>query len=186
MYAVLYQYLGRYQHVDLPGIGTFSIDRKPATYQGGQNVYLPPAYRIQFKAEATVPEKQFYHFIAHNQQIEEVEAIRSFNDFVYNLKQELGLKRTIELPGIGIINKNAHGEMDFVADESLQAYYPVLPANTVIQTGGQQSFDTKEISVSAKKPSFWQRNYWWILAVLLALIAIAAIGLYYTRYGRVL
>jgi hypothetical protein len=55
MYAELYQYLISYKQVALPGIGTFSLERKPAESDFANKRINSPVYSVNLHFPANTP-----------------------------------------------------------------------------------------------------------------------------------
>lgn len=178
MLNALYQYLVLNDHVSIPGIGSFSVKRSPAVYSG--TTIQPPAAEIVFQSGTSITEKQFYDFLAAHHNLSAVDAVRRFNDFAYQLKQQLSAQKMVELSGFGRLLKNAGGELVFESAVNTAEYFrPITPKR--VETPSIQATVTTVSPVVDEEPDEVTRpaDRWWITAIILAVVACAAIGFYF-------
>ena len=79
----LYKYLVLNDHAGIPGIGTFSIERGAAAMHG--DMIDPPVQRIHFSHGTALTEKKFYQYLSSETGLSEVDAVRRFQDFAYQV-----------------------------------------------------------------------------------------------------
>lgn len=178
----LYKFLVLNDHVSIPGVGTFSVQRTPAFFDRG---FQPPKENIHFTAGTALAEKKFYDYLAADHGYSEVDAVRKFQDFAYNLKKQIQSHDFVELSGLGMLKKNQVGEIVFDAAES-NNYFPVIKPSEIER---QQTIPAAEASVAQEPHSIAEeaideeeviaKDRWWIWATVLAMLALAAIGYFY-------
>jgi nucleoid DNA-binding protein len=185
MYPLVHKYLVLHHKVSIPGIGNFSIVREPAAIQGQQ--LLAPIEHVYFKAETALADKSFYSFLAHEMQIDDVDAIKRFHEFAYELKSKISYADSLRFPGIGLLKKQHNGSFSFEEEqeklplfETLSVAPPPPQPEKIIATEIPTitpDFSNLELEpVDAVEP---KKDYWWLYAALLAMAGIAAIIYYY-------
>jgi hypothetical protein len=179
MLNVLYKYLVLTNHVGIPGIGNFSIERSDSQFRGAS--IHPPVREVLFQPGSALTDKNFYHFLAQEKNISEVDAVRKFQDFAYDLKKCIQLNPFVEITGLGFLKRNNTGEIYFESTLNPDRYLPVLtpgersvpvPEQTVLENGDESTFAEDTIV---------KRDRWWIWAAVLAFLALAAIFYYYSQ-----
>ncbi len=179
----LYKFLVLNDHVSIPGVGTFSVQRTPASFDG--NTFQPPVQRISFEAGTALAEKKFYDFLAADHDFSGVDAVRKFQDFAYQLKKDIQSQSFVELSGLGVLKRNNLGAIVF-EPSAINQYFPKLTPAEVEQ---RQNISTENV-VSSSETAVYSvdettveeivvKDRWWIWATVLALLALAAIGYFY-------
>lgn len=193
MFQLLYKYLILHKSACVPGIGIFFIERKPAKLDFTNKVFIGPDLQISFKAQALVDDKRLYTFISREQKIDVTEAAVRYNNFVNRLRTNLAEKRSVELPGLGVLSENEEGRIFFKATTLLNDYFPPVTAERVIRENtehhilvGDNSRTNKQMKEvledDVQEPSH-AKDYWWIFATALGIIGIAMIVYYYLHNG---
>lgn len=185
MYPVIYKYLLQHKKVSIPGIGSFVMKHKPANVNTNENLLNAPETAIVYQAETALADKSFYNFVSNELHIEEIEAIKNFHEYTYQLKQDATKAEAIVLPGIGKLTKQADGSYDFLQETVLQEYYAAVPFTEISKEKltGEASLNTltlknenfDDIDLSQTEEETEKEDYWWIYAAILGLIGVAAI-----------
>ncbi|WP_207494109.1 hypothetical protein [Aridibaculum aurantiacum] len=193
MYPLLYKYLMLHEQVCIPGVGRFFKERTAARQDFINKVYQPPVFTISFREEPVKADKQFYDFLSKERGINEVEAIRSFQDFSYRFQQHVKKFSITELPGIGVIRKNEEGRLSFQQDELLRKYFPPVPLEPTVRPSEEHALlvgntHTSSTEMQAKLEAAEEtkaKGMWWIWALIIGVIAIAAIAYYFYINGNI-
>jgi len=175
----LYKFLVLNNNVGIPGVGVFSIVKAPAKFDGTS--FRSPVAQMQFEKGAALTDKNLYKFLAAEQFITEVDAVRKFQDFAYQLRKDLQSFSFVELSGIGFLRKNHLGELAFEPSSPATNYLPTLIPVEVQQSETHSIQPETEVVVSEEYPieNTSAKDRWWIWATVLALLALAAIGYFY-------
>lgn len=192
MYELFYKYLILNHKISLPGVGSFSVERIPAKMDFVSRSLFAPKEVIQFNKEQLVTEKGFYDFVEKNLNMSETEAISHFNDFAHQIKDKASQAGGISLPGLGLLRTDFDGSLYFVADENktqpLKQIYLDNSATTAnanlvdVYDTGESTIITQEVEVSASEEKIVinkQEDYWWVYAIILALMGVGALLYYY-------
>lgn len=183
MYPIIHKYLLQHKNVSVPGVGIFTIENKPAFFNEQRSSLLPQQTQISYKAETALADRVFYDFLAKELRIDAVEAIKNFHEFTYQLKQDISHADAAILPGIGILTKQPDGSFVFEQENVLEDYYAAQPLlqitaiDDVSQTStANNSFigESDLLAVPDDEETI-KKDYWWIYAIVLAFVGIAAI-----------
>ena len=93
MFEQLHEYLILYKQLQVPGIGTFVVERKSAETDFPDKTIHAPVYTIALRAENSTSSKKFFTWLAATLNISDRDAIVRFNDFVFELKNGRRVKR---------------------------------------------------------------------------------------------
>lgn len=186
MYNIVKKYLALHYHLSLPGIGNFSVETVPAKINIVDRTILPSINKINFSSDNLPSEKKFYSFLSEELNVDETQAVRSFTHFVDDIKSELADKKETVLKGIGKLEQQSNDTINFYADDVV-SYFPQLVAERVVRkntthtvrVGEQEKSSTEMHETLLLKEDVVYNERWWIPAVILAVIGIAAIAYYY-------
>ncbi len=185
MFETLHKYLILNKKLHLPGIGVFVIDRLPAKLDFGNKIMEPPLPVIRFSLETSAADKYLYQFISRHLQLDEVSAIRQFNDLIFELKEKLTKEGTAALPGIGKLKKEFADTYTFQAAYTLKDYFPQVTAERVIRknsehtirVGEDERTNTQMAAMLATEKHI--KDKWWLYAIILTVMGIIALAYYY-------
>ncbi len=181
MYPLVYKYLMLNKKVSVPGIGNFSIDTKPAFIEHG-NLLQPPVSNIQFKAETALADRNFYEFIASEMHIEDVDAIKQFHEFSYELRGSASYADGLQFPGIGTLKKQSNGSFLFEEEQNTVDFYKPFTIKETVEAEKIVAAeiptiepDYSNLELTPTDEADQPRDLWWVYAIALAVIGIAAI-----------
>ena len=193
MFEILYKYFIINRKAVVPGIGVFYIHRQPASFDFSNKAFIAPAAHISFKASDAIADTKFYSFTSKEQQTDEAEAAKNFTEFSNKLQRNLEASGTVELPGFGVISKDAAGALQFRPARQLPSFFKDVAAERIIREVPDQETaepattrrdkELKEVAGEEAGNGKTTKNYWWVMAVILAVGAIAAIAYYYYQNG---
>jgi hypothetical protein len=189
MYGELYQYLILHKQLNIPGIGTFLVERKPADIDFVNKIVNPPAYTIALHHGNTTPSTNVFSWLASTLNISEPDALAQFNNFALDIKEKIIAGDRLQWNGIGILSKGMAGEIRFEASlKHMKAGTPV-PAIKVIRehaehsvrVGEQERTSSEMIEMLA--PGEQKKTYWWGIALIAGVLAFIFIALYFSSKG---
>jgi hypothetical protein len=191
MYAELYQYLILHKRLDLPGVGALVVERNPAQIDIAEKIIRPPAYSIQLLGQANTPSKAFFHWLGSRFTISEREAIIRFNDFLFELKKQLGNGISLEWSGVGRLSREPGG--DFSLDPALQNHSPGEPVEAtkvlrenpehLVRVGEDERTSSQMRELLYGNFSNGRKSHWWAVALVLVVLSIIFIGYYFSSRG---
>ena len=189
MNGELYQYLVLYKKLNIPGVGTFQLERKPADIDFVNKMVNPPAYTVALHHGNTVPSGNVFSWLASALNVSETDAIRRFNDFAFDIKNRVMSEGKFHWEGVGILSKGMAGEIRFDPSlKDMKTGTPV-PAVKVIRgnvehtmlVGEQEKTSSEMIELLA--PSAGRKTHWWGIALIVGLLAFVVIALYLSSNG---
>lgn len=189
MYGELYQYFILHKQLNIPGIGTFLLERKPANIDFINKIADPPAYTVALHHGNTTPSKNIFSWLASSLDISEPDALIKFNDFALDIKDRVLAGDKLQWNGIGSLSKGMAGEIRFEASlKDMKAGEPV-PAIKVIRenarhsvrVGEQRKTSTEMIEMLATAEE--KKTYWWAIALITGLLAFIFIAIYFSSNG---
>lgn len=180
MLRELYKYLVLNDHVGIPGVGSFTVEKKPATFDGTS--FNPPLQQLKFEPGTALTDKSFYYFLAHEKNISEVDAVRGFQDFAYRLRNNIQQHSFVELTGLGTFRKDHSGTITFEPNLSNDYFTPVTPKEvTIAKHDDAPETPGETVTEEYLEDEVVERDRWWIWATVLAILALAAIGYFYMQ-----
>ncbi|HRH51614.1 MAG TPA: hypothetical protein PLP23_22890 [Panacibacter sp.] len=184
MYQYLHKYFSLNRTLTLPGIGSFYAETQSANLDFINKTLLAPVIVIHYKSEDAIAEEKFYNFLSKESGLNKIESTDHFNFFTTNLKQQLETGTELKFQGIGTLLKNEDGFL-FKQDEALRNLFPVIAAERVIRLHaehnirvGEDDKTSTEMHAHLAKREV-KKDQWWIIAIILAAVGIAAIAFYY-------
>jgi len=189
MYGELYQYLILHKQLNIPGIGTFLLERKPANIDFVNKIADPPAYTLALHHGNATPSKNIFSWLASVLNISEPDALSRFNDFALDIKDRVLAGDKLQWNGIGILSKGMAGEIRFESSlKDLKAGTPVPAikvmrenAEHTVRVGEQQKTSSEMIEMLA--PAEERKTNWWGIALIAGLLAFIFIALYFSSKG---
>lgn len=187
MYSELYRYLIRYNELPIPGVGTFSISRIPAVIDFTAKKIHAPVYGVNFHPDSYLPGRHFFNWLSEERKISDREAIFLFNDFAFDMKQNLEKGARISWKGVGEIKKSKQGDITLDPDKLVQE--ESIPAEKImrlnyehmVRVGEDQKTSGEMTELLSRSET--KKNTWWIWAIAVGIIALMFIGWYLSEHG---
>jgi hypothetical protein len=150
MNNVLVSYLLQHKSISIPGLGSMYIERIPAQTDFVNRRILPPDYHFRFDKYFDAPDKDFFTYLAKQQNIADYEAIKWYNEWAYELRSKLREGQSVEWTGIGTLKKDISGEIIFESAGRIPSLQEPTPANRVIHTHTQHTMLVGDQEVTRK------------------------------------
>jgi hypothetical protein len=186
MYGELYQYLILHKQLNIPGIGTFQVERKPADIDFIGKVVNPPAYTVALHHGNTTASKKVFSWLADAFNISERDALTRFNDFAFELRDKVIAGDKLQWDGVGVLSKGMAGEIRFDASLKGMTIGEPIPANKVIRENAQHLVRVGEDQKTSAEmmerlvPEEEKRSYWWAAALIIGVLAIFILAWYFS------
>ncbi len=189
MYNQLYQYFIQHKELSVPGIGTFLLERKPAAVDFPNKLIMPPSYSVNLQFPSAAPSTGFFSWMANTLQISDREAVVRFNDFAFEMKQQVLNGTVINWNGIGSLHKGLAGEVKFDAALKEIAFEKPLRAEKVIRevsdhfvrVGEDERTSAQMAEILNKEEE--KKATWWAWALVAGILAIIFLGWYFSVNG---
>lgn len=190
LYELFYKYLILNGRASMPGIGTFGVEQVPATMDFENKRLTPPTQNIKIESyEIATDTYSLYNYLAKELGVNESEAARRFQEFTHDIEKQIAANGTLLLPGIGNIRKEFSGYVIDAETESKQVLPDLWITKTQAATTSlmdvyanvqpsiikQSNFDGNSEKLVAKE----KEDYWWVIAIVLAIMGLGALLYYY-------
>jgi hypothetical protein len=189
MYHDLYEYLVLHKQLNIPGVGTFLLERKAAGTDITHRQINPPVYTISFNQGSETPAKKFFYWLADKLNIHYHEAIVRFNSFSYDLRQQVLSGNKITWNNVGTISKGISGDVRFESSLKDYRFDPPVSATRMIRDKAVHTVRVGEEEKTSIEMTEWlhpeeeRRNYWWAPALIVAIILMIFISIYLSQNG---
>ncbi|MFY7963741.1 MAG: hypothetical protein ACOVO1_02485 [Chitinophagaceae bacterium] len=190
LYELFYKYLILNGRASMPGIGTFGVEQMPATMDFENKKLNPPTQNIKLETnEIATDTYSLYNYFAKELNVNESEAARRFKEFTHDIEKQTAAQGALLLPGIGRLRKEYSG---YVIDAEIETKQ-VLPDLWITKTQAatttlmdvyanvqpsiikQSKFDVKSDRLVAAE----KEDYWWVIAIVFAIMGLGALLYYY-------
>ena len=189
MYGELYQYFILNKQLNVPGVGTFLLERKPAISDFPNHQFLPPSYSISLQQNSNSPSRHFFNWLASALKISDRDAVIRFNDFAFDVKKQLSSGSSIEWKGIGTLKKGLGPDISLEPEIKDFQYDTPVKAKKVLRENAEHTIRVGEDEkTSAEMIEYFhqpeeKKNYWWAWALVLGVMIIIFIGWYFSEHG---
>ena len=189
MQNTLYEFLVLNKNLCLPGIGTIRLKQNSSELDFTNKQFTAPSYYFTLETRDDKPSKKLFEWLAYSLGIPEWDAIKSVNDFSYDLKSKIATAGEIAWENLGVIKRDVAGNLKLISDTiSIKNEQPVI-AEKVIREKAEHTVLVGEQERSAIEMEEYladhgsKRNYGWIVAVVLTVMAVMFIGWYFSEKG---
>lgn len=192
MYQELYKYFVLNKKVSIPGIGNFSINSTPAKLDFIAGVLHAPQPKVGFVQEDLAVDKNFVQYLSKELKIDERQAAQDFKAFGQSIKDNLENSKPVQLPGIGKLQKGyndndvlfteEHAAVpSFLNDIKLNSATDSKASLVELYKTGDNLILTEETEDDRLEMIIKEKDedYWWVYALILALMGIGALLYYY-------
>jgi len=191
MISVLNSYLIQHKSICIPGLGTIYLEKIPAINDFSNRQLLPPSYKFRFDKYFDAPDKEFFSFLASNQDMAEYEAIKLYNEFAYDLRDRIRKEEKFEWPQVGVLTRDGAGEIQFKSEliqpgfvRPVEAIRVIRPdARHAIIVGDQQLTTDHMTELLLNEEVIEEKASWWLYAIIVFAIALVIIFIYFYQNG---
>jgi hypothetical protein len=190
MISILTNYLVQHKSVSIPGLGTIYIERTPAQSDFVNRQILPPSYHYRFDKYFDTPDRDFFNFLAAHKGIADFEAIKLYNEWALEFKNSIRNQNSVEWENVGTLSQDVTGEIVFEPKSSILTFQQPVPAERVLRTDarhtmlvGDKERTNVEMTEYLHEEPRVRRKSWWIYALIIGTVALAAIFYHFSRNG---
>jgi len=185
----LYEFLILNKKLSLPGIGTIGLFQNPAQHDVAERQFMPPSWFFKIESKEDKPSKKLFDWLCTSTGISEWDAIKSVNDFSYELKRKLSDEGDSNWEKIGVFRRDNNGDItldshliSLQGSQAIKVEKVIRPkAEHTVLVGEQERSSIQMEEYFAQTTP--KRNYAWIIAVVLTILAIMFIGWYFSEKG---
>ncbi len=185
----LYEFLLLNKKLSLPGIGTICLCQTPAQHDFANKQFIATAFFFTIDPGNDKPSKNFFDWLSSSLNITEWEAIKSVNDFSFDLKKKLSEYGEVSWEKVGVLRRNDNGDLKLDSQNILLQSEPPVTAEKVIRVKAEHTVLVGEKEkTSAEMEEYFagspvRKNYTWLIAVILTVLAVMFIGWYFSEKG---
>ena len=193
MIPLLNSYLFQNKMISIPGLGSIYIERIPAQSDFVNKQLLPPSFHYRFDKYFDVPDKDFFNYIASENEIADYEAIKLYNEWAFEFRNKIGVNHAVKWEGVGTLKKDISGEIIFEPFSYASANLLPVPAVRIIRLNSQHTMlvGDKEVTnvemsgylQESTESTYVEKESWWIYALILAAVALIFIFFHFYKYG---
>ncbi len=190
MFQVLNAYLFQHRSISIPGLGTIYLETLPASVDVARRAMLPPYYHFRFDKYFDAPEKEFFSYIASQQNMLDYEAIKWYNEFSYDLRNRIRLEEKVKWDGVGVLRKDVSGNVIFESAPASQLFMDATPAIRVNRQNAQHTLLVGDQEKTNFEMNEWlsdeagnKKKYWWVYALALTVLALGFLAWHFYTHG---
>lgn len=193
MFQVLNAYLFQHRSISIPGLGTIYLETFSASVDVADRTILPPLYQFRFDKYFDSPDREFFAYIAAQRNVLDYEAIKWYNEFATDLRHRIRTEEKVDWEGVGTLMKGEGGNVVFEPASSSGIFMSPMPAIRVNRQNAQHTLLVGDQERTNVEMNEWlldeeeavrkRKRSWWIAALVLALLALLALGWHFYNKG---
>ena len=191
MFKLLNSYLFQHKSISITGMGTIYMETLPASVDTSTKNMLPPLYYFRFDKYFDAPGRQFFSFLAAQKKIEDFEALKWYNEFAFELRNQMSDEGKVKWEGVGELRRDEEGNIVFESSLGNPFFLQPVAARKVIHPDAKHVLivgDTERTNVEMNEllhtePEEERRKSWWIFALIVSVIALFAVILHFSSHG---
>jgi len=191
-FQVLNAYLFQHRSISIPGLGTIYLETFSANVDVADRTILPPLYKFRFDKYFDSPDREFFAYIASQRKVLDYEAIKWYNEFSTDLRNRIRTEEKVDWEGVGTLSKDEGGNVLFEPASTSALFMTPTPAIRVnrqnaqhtLLVGDQERTNVEMNELLHDEEAADKRKWaWWIVALVLAILALAALGWHFYVHG---
>lgn len=189
MHEELYQYFIQHKQLNVPGIGTFLLERTAAVTDFPNKQLQPAAYSIALHHTTATPSKNFFAWLSAALHVSDREAVVQFNDFAFDLKKKISDGNKVEWNGMGVLSAGLAGETRFEPALRNASFQTAVHAEKITRENASHTVRVGEDEKTSEEMTELlshgekEKSNWWVMAIILALLSFLFIGWYLSEHG---
>jgi hypothetical protein len=185
----LYEFLILNKQLRLPGIGTIGLFQNPSQHDVAEKLFTPPSFFFKIESSDDKPSKKLFDWLSASKGITEWEAIKSLNEFSFEIKKRISDSGEMNWEKVGRFRRNDNGNIQLDPHTLLLSGEQPVRVEKVIRQNASHTVlvgDQERTSMQMEDyfaPASPKKNYSWIIAVILTIVALMFIGWYFSEKG---
>ena len=188
MQELITSFLIQSRECSLPGIGKLMIIAAPAELDIANKRILPPTDEIHFTERPDKNIDDLVKYVSCQRNISSGEAMEKITTWCTGIKDQLSSGKKIYFQSIGQLQKNASGNISFVAASPEYCLKPVMAERVIRKNSDHAMLVGDRETTSAAMNQFLneeeivKRSTWKIIALILLLTAVTILAInFYSR-----
>jgi hypothetical protein len=180
-------YLFQHKTCPLPGLGTLSVLNSGAEADFTDKSIAAPKSYIEF-SDTETDASGLLNYLSATLGGSNYEVSEALDHFCDNLRNEMTAHPDVQLESIGSFFVDASGKINFKQQELPAAFTQPVFAERVIHPDAEHQIlvgdkeTTNTVMTELLAPKSEAKDRWWIWAIVLGLIVIAAVVIYFTTF----
>ncbi len=190
MNAILNRYLIQHKSISIPGLGTIQADTVPASIDAAGRCAIPPSVAYRFDSYFDAPDKEFFSYLARKNRISDYDALRTYNNFAYALRDRLNQQQSAEWEGLGTLVKDETGLITLVRTRPAPEFIRDIPADKLLRDDAEHTLLVGDRERTSSEMTQWfseepvsGRKRWWLAAVIIALVSLLLALVHLSTHG---
>jgi len=191
MQNTLYEFLVLNKKLCLPGIGTIRVKQNSSQLDFTNKQFTSPSFYFTLEPQNDKPSKKLFEWLSLTLGISEWDAIKSVNDFSLSLKNKISDTGEMNWENVGVISRDNSGNLKLDSGTITSAYGQPVIAEKVIREKAEHTVLVGEQEKSVVEMEVYfadhasKKNYTWVIAVILTVLAVMFIGWHFSEKGFV-
>ena len=189
MQNTLYEFLVINKKLSLPGVGTIGLRQNSSQLDFTNRQFNPPSYYFIIESNNDKPSKKLFDWLSSSYGISEWDAVKSLNDFSFSIRNKLSEAGEMTWDGVGVFRRDDTGNLQLNPPAiTLQSQQPVHAEKVIrekfehtVLVGEQEKSSVEMVEYFAEEAP--KKNYTWIIAIVITVLAIMFIGWYFSQKG---
>jgi hypothetical protein len=192
MFQVLNAYLFQHKSICIPGLGTIYLETLPANVDVADRTILPPVYQFRFDKYFDAPDREFFSYIASQRNMLDYEAIKWYNEFSFELRNQIRTEHAVQWDGVGVLKKDENGNIFLESVSGDGLFWGPAPAMRVTRQNAQHTLQVGDQEKTNIEMNEWlqdeasgsgRKRSWWIAALILALVILGVLAWHFYTNG---
>lgn len=189
MQDTLYEFLVINKQLSLPGVGTICLRQNSSQLDFTNRQFDPPSFFFIIESKEDKPSKKFFEWLLSSYGISEWDAVRYLNDFSFSIRNKISETGEMNWENVGVFKRDETGNLKLESPPvALPNLQPVHGEKVIrekfehtVLVGEQEksSVEMEEYFAEAAP----RKNYGWIVAVVVTILAVMFIGWYFSEKG---
>jgi hypothetical protein len=181
-------YLFQHKTCPLPGLGTLSVLHSGAEADFTNKSIAAPKSFIEF-SDTETDATGLLNYLSATSGGSTYEVSEALDHFCDNLRNKMTVQSDVQLGSIGSFFVDASGKINFKPEELSAAFVQPVYAERVIHPDAEHQIlvgdkeTTNTVMTELLAPKAENKDRWWIWAIVLALVGIAALVFYFTAFN---
>ncbi len=188
MQSQIASYLFQHKTCPLPGLGTLSVLHSAAEADFTDKSIAAPKSFIEF-SDTETDATGLLNYLSVTSGGNTYEVSEALDHFCDNLRNKMTAQPDAQLESIGSFFVDASGKINFKPEELPAAFRQPVFAERVIHPDAEHQIlvgdkeTTNTVMTEFLAPKSETKDRWWIWAIMLGLIGIAAVVIYFTAFN---
>ena len=189
MQDTLYEFLVLHKKLSLPGVGTICLRQNSSQLDFTNRQFDPPSFYFIIESKEDKPSKKLFEWLFSSYGISEWDAVKYINDFSFSIRNKISEAGEMTWENVGVFKRDETGNLKLASPSlALPTLQPVHGEKVIrekfehtVLVGEQEKSSVEMEEYFAEEAP--RKNYGWIIAVVVTVLAVMFIGWYFSEKG---